>query len=210
MRKRDVRKHAMNELPCHLHGGLRLIVERGHSRKDGGTGVGGELHVAQVNAIERSFAHAQDERPPLFEADIGGSLNEIRCESVGDGGEGSHGAGKDDHRAGGVASAGDAGADVGVAMLPKFAAGCAEEFFCEAIAPAEAGLFRKDAERIFRRDKVDAGDAVICGEGAKHLGGVDAATGSGDGEGDVAQGWICVGHRMIIAQPKLSKLRRVS
>jgi hypothetical protein len=56
-----------------------------------------------------------------------------------------------------------------------------------------------DAEGGFGDDEVDAGDAGVGDEGAEDFGGVEAAAGSGDGEGDVA-GLIGFGHRMIIAQ----------
>ncbi len=79
-----------------------------------------------MDAVEGRLAYAEDERAVLLEADIGGAVDEIRGEAVGDGGERSHGAGKNDHGVGGVAAAGDVGADVGVGVLAKFCAGCAE------------------------------------------------------------------------------------
>ena len=126
----------MDEVASHVLGGLRVIVERRNDREDGGAGVGGELHVAEMDAVEGGFADADDERTIFFEADIGGALDEVLCEAAGDGGEGSHGAGKDDHGAGGVAAAGDVGTNVGVGMLLDFGRGCAEKLFGEAIAAA--------------------------------------------------------------------------
>ena len=108
---------SVDEVPGHVLGGLGVVVEGGNGGEDGGAGVGGELHVAQVDAIERGLADAEDEGAVFFETDVGGAVDEVGGEAVGDGGEGAHGAGKDDHRGGGIAAAGDVGPDVGHGML---------------------------------------------------------------------------------------------
>jgi hypothetical protein len=184
----DVRKDAVNELAGHVFGGLRVVIEGGYGREDSGAGVGGELHIAEVDAVEGSLADAEDEGAIFFEADVGGALDEVRREAVGDRREGTHGTGKDDHRVGGVTAAGDVSADVGFGVVLKFGAGGAEEFFCEVVAAAEMQLFGEDSEGAVGGYEVDFGDTGVGGEGAEHLGGVDAAAGSGDGEGD--GGWF--------------------
>ena len=131
-----------------------MVVEGGDGGEDGGAGVGGKLHVAEVDAVEGCFADAEDEAAVFFEADIGGALDEIGGEAVGDGGEGAHGAGKDDHGVGGVAAAGDVGADVGFGVVLEFGAGGAEEFFGEVVAAAEVKFFGEDAEGVFGGDEV--------------------------------------------------------
>ena len=178
----------MDELACHLGGGLRLVVEGGDDGEDGGAGVGGELHVAEVDAVERGLADAEDERAVFLEADVGGALDEVGGEAVGDGGERAHGAGQDDHAVGGVAAAGDVGADVGFGVLLDLVGGGAEEFFGEVVAAAELQLFGEDAEGVLGGDEVDVCDASVGDEGAEHLGGVDGAAGAGYGEGDVVRG----------------------
>ena len=92
--------------------------------------------------------------------------------------------------AGGAASAGDAGADVGFGVLANFGvrAGRAEELFDQAVAAAELQFFGEDAQRSFRRDEVNVGDAGVGVEGAEHFCGEDGAAGAGDGEGE-AEGW---------------------
>ena len=154
-----------------------------------------------MDAVERGFADAEDQKPIFFEADVGGALDEVRGQAVGDGGEGAHGAGEDDHGVGGVAAAGDVGAYVGFGVLLDLGGWGAEEFFYEVVAAAEMELFGEDAESIFADDEVDFGDAIILRGGAEELGGVDAAAGSGNGEGDVAGLWG-FGHGMIIADVK--------
>lgn len=103
---------SVDELAGHFAGALRQIVKRGDGGEDGRSGVGGELHVAQVDAVEGSLADAEDEWATFLKADVGGALDEVRGETVGDGGERSHGAGKNDHAVGGITAAGDVRADV--------------------------------------------------------------------------------------------------
>ena len=131
-----VGEDSVDEVAGHVFGGLGVVVEGGDDGEDGGAGVGGELHVAEMDAVEGGLADTEQEGAVFFEADVGGALDEIGGEAVGDGGEGAHGAGQDDHRVGGVAAAGDVGSDVCFGVGLEFGAGSAEEFFCEVVAAA--------------------------------------------------------------------------
>lgn len=73
-----------------------------------------------MDAVEGCFADAEDEWAIFFEADVGGALDEVLRKAVGDSGEGAHGAGKDNHRGGGVTAAGDVGSNVGVRVWMDF------------------------------------------------------------------------------------------
>jgi hypothetical protein len=192
---------AVDEVAGHLFGGLRVVVEGGDCGEDSGAGVGGELHVAEMDAVEGGLADAEDEGAVFFEADVGSAVDQVLRETVGDSGEGAHGAGEDDHGVGGVAAAGDVGAYVGLGVLFYFWGGGSEEFFYEVVAAAEVELLCEDAEGIFADHEVDFGDAIFLRGSAEELGGVDAAAGSGNGEGDVAGLWG-FGHGMIIADVK--------
>ena len=77
-------KDAVDEVACHLFGGLRQVVECRDDGKDGGSGVGGQLHVAKVDAVKGSLAYAEKQRAIFFEADISSALDEICGEAVGD------------------------------------------------------------------------------------------------------------------------------
>ena len=68
---------AIHELACHLGGVLGVVVEGGNDGKDGGSGVGGELHVAKVDAVEGRLADAEDKRSAFLEAYVGGALDEV-------------------------------------------------------------------------------------------------------------------------------------
>ena len=141
MGQADVGEDSVDEVAGHVLCGLRVVVEGGDCGEDGGASVGGELHVAEMDAVERGFADAEDQGSIFFEADVGGALDQVCGEAIGDGGEGAHGAGKDDHRVGGVAAAGDVGAYVGFGVLLDFGGWGAEEFFDEVVATAEMELF---------------------------------------------------------------------
>jgi hypothetical protein len=82
-----------------------------------------------------------------------------------------------------MASAGDRSADVGVGELDSLLRCGAEEFFQQIRSARDAEFFRKDAERVFRGDKMDAGDAGVGLKGAECLAGEDCAGSAGDGEG---------------------------
>jgi hypothetical protein len=122
-------------------------------------------------------------RRPLLERDVSGAGNEGVGEAEGDRGEGSHGTGQDDHSIGGVAAAGNGSADVGVGELDYFLRRGAEELFEQIGAAGDAEFFGEDAERVFRGDKVDTGDAGVGFEGAECLAGEACAGSAGDGEG---------------------------
>lgn len=190
---------AVDELPRHLRCASWVIVERGDGRKDSGSGLGCQLHIAQMDAIEWSLAHAQDKRAALFEADIGGAMDEVAGEAVGDGGERPHGAGKHDHCADGVASTGDTGADVGIGVLAELIARCAEQFFCKIVAAVQLKFFCEDAQRAFGRNEVNARDTIVRSENTQHLGGIDAPAGAGYGDRDSVCADFGLLHRMIIA-----------
>ena len=131
-----MRQDSVDELAGHLGGVLGMVVEGGDYGEDGGSGVGGELHVAKVDAVQRGLSDTEEQGTALLEADVGGALDEVRGETVGDGGESPHGAGQDDHGIGEVTAAGDVGCDVGVCVLLQFGARGVEELFGEAVAAA--------------------------------------------------------------------------
>jgi hypothetical protein len=182
--KADVGENAVDEVARHLSGALRVVVEGGHDGEDRRSGIGGKLHVSQMNAVERGFADAKDEAATLLEADVGGALDEVRGHAVGDSGQRSHGAGKDDHAVGGGAATGDGGSNVGLVVLGDLGGRRAEELFDQAAATAEMHLFGEDAQGGFGGDEVDLRDARVSLESAKRLGGEERATSSGDGKSE--------------------------
>ena len=120
---------------------------------------------------------------------------------MGDGGEGAHGAGQNDHAGRGIAAGGDVGADVGVAEELRFdRGGVAEKAFGELVAACQAELLGEDTEGVFGGDEIDFSDAGVGLERLEHGLGVDrpACTGDrqGEGVGGMRQG---VGHKFIIA-----------
>src|SRR5207253_5424908 len=117
----DVSENAAGELMRHLveRGGTE--VERGNERKDGRSGFGGAVHIANVDFVQGRLAHAENQRTFFFEADIGGTLNQVRRDAVGNAGEGAHAARDNDHGVGGIRTAGYVCTDVSVGLLMNFA-----------------------------------------------------------------------------------------
>lgn len=66
----------MDELKRHLVCGLGLVVESRHDGEDGGAGLCGLGHVAQMDEVERRLTDAENKLTTLFEGDICGALNE--------------------------------------------------------------------------------------------------------------------------------------
>jgi len=134
--------------------------------------------TAPASAAEHQWA-------PLFEGDVGGAGDKRVGESVGDGRKRSHGTRENDGTRGRVTAAGDARAHIGIGELGGFLRRRVEQLFEQAGATGEAKFFSHDAERIFRGDEVDLGDAVVCFEGAEQLSAEDCAGCAGDGYGEV-------------------------
>jgi len=131
-----VGEDAAGELVGHLVERCRAEVVGGDEREDSRSGVGGAVHVANVNFIERGFANTEHERTFLFEANIGGALDQVRGNAVGNAGKRAHAARQDNHRVGGIGTAGDVGSDVGIRVLLNFAGGAASENLADEIAAA--------------------------------------------------------------------------
>ena len=70
-------------------------------------------------------------------------------------------------------------------MLDGFGRRSAEKFF-EQICPAgDAEFFGEDAQRVFRRDKVNAGNALVSFKGTQRLASENRAGCARDGEGEI-------------------------
>ena len=165
--------------------GLRVVVEGWDDGVDGRAGFGGRGHVADVDEVQRGFADTEDEWAAFLEADIGGALDEVLGDAVSDAGEGSHGAGQDDHAVAWIRAAGDGCAYVLVGQLHDFCGASAEELFYQGIAAADGGLLSEDAESAGADDEVDAGYAGVGFESEEHVARENCAAGAGDGEREI-------------------------
>ena len=74
---------------------------------------------------------------------------------MGDAGERSHGAWKDDHAGSGVAAARDVGAYVVLRKLFGLRGRVAKQLLRELVPPAQVEFFRQDPKRALRGDQVD-------------------------------------------------------
>jgi hypothetical protein len=96
----------------HLRGIDGLKIEGRNHRENHCPGFGSQRHVAQMNAIEGRFADTEHQRPTLLERHVGGAGDERVGKAVGDGCQGTHRAGQDDHAVRWVATGGDGSANI--------------------------------------------------------------------------------------------------
>ena len=173
MRQADMSEYAVSEFARDGIQAGRTEVEGWDKWKDGGASVGGPVHVADVDFIERTFADAEHERPLLLEADIGSPLDQLRGDSVGDAGQSAHAAGDEHHSVGGIRTAGDICADIRVGLLMNFArrlfGTAAKDLFDEIAAAAQSEFFGHDAQRTVRGDEIHRLDPLVAVDGLQKM-----------------------------------------
>jgi hypothetical protein len=164
-----VGQDSARELAGHflLAGGM--VIEGGNQGEDGGPGVRGAVHVADVNFVERSFTNTEDEGTLLFQADIGGSLDEMGGDPVGDAGQGANAAWDDDHGVCGIGTARHVGADIAIGLLVDFSRLTAQKLRDEVGAALDIEFFSDDAEAAVRSDEVDSLDAAVALQHSQEL-----------------------------------------
>src|ERR1700739_2720554 len=103
-------KHPIRKLGGHGIEASGPVVKGRNQREDGSSGVGGTVHVADVDFVERSLANAEHQRASFLEGDIGGTVDKVGREAVGNAGERTHAARNHDHRVDGIGTTGHVGA----------------------------------------------------------------------------------------------------
>ena len=181
----DVGKDAVGELAGHFVEAVGVVVEGGDEGVDGGSGIGGAVHVPDMDFIERGLANAEDQRTLFFEADVGGAFDELGGDPIGDAGQGADAAREHDHGVAGIGAAGNVGADVGVGLQVDFFGGLAEQLLREVRAALEFKFFGHDADCAVRCDEVGGSDAGILFDYAQEFAEEQRATGSGGGDGQI-------------------------
>src|SRR6516162_1424175 len=77
LRQTKVREHPVHILACNVFRRSRMKIERRNNGENRRTCLARQRHVAKMNAIERGFANAENQRPLLLKADIGCSLDQL-------------------------------------------------------------------------------------------------------------------------------------
>gem|GEM_PF-1008972 len=108
---------ACDEEVCEVTDSGRFLVEARHSGKHSRAPPTDSDHIFQLDEPQRSFAWHKDQRAAFFEVHICGALDEVGGVSAGDGGEGTHGAGANDHAIGQAGTAGDGAGVISGAVL---------------------------------------------------------------------------------------------
>lgn len=117
-----------------------------------------------MNFVEGRFADAENELTFLLEANVGGSLDQMRRDSVGDTSQSADAARYDDHGARRVRAAGNVGSDIGVRLLFNFSRVAADDLLDEVAAAAKAQFLGHDTESAVRGNEVDVFNAGIAFE----------------------------------------------
>ena len=84
-----------------------------------------------------------------------------------------------------MTATGDRRANVGVGVLDSLGRSSAEKLFQQISPAGDAEFFGENAQRVFRCNKMDPGNALVCFERAQCLAGENHAGSAGDGEGKV-------------------------
>ena len=74
-----MRQHAVGELAAMASKVGGLVIEGRNQGKDGSSGIGGAVHVADMDFVERRLADAQHQRTLLLQADVGGALDQLEA-----------------------------------------------------------------------------------------------------------------------------------
>jgi hypothetical protein len=84
-----------------------------------------------------------------------------------------------------MTATGDRRANVGVGVLDGLGRRGAEKLLEQIRAAGDAEFLGQNAQRVFRCDKVDTGDALVGFKDAQCLTGKDCAGCAGNGEGEI-------------------------
>ena len=125
-----MRQHAANKLTGHFQRVHWMGIENGNDGEDGRARICSLLHVAEMNFVEWSFADAKGEGPSFFQADVGGTCDEIVSEgpfAMAASVPMLQGKTRSFHRLR-IAAACDRRSDIAGRVLNDLHAGCAEKF----------------------------------------------------------------------------------
>jgi len=139
----------------------RQVIERGDEREYSRAGVGGAVHVANMNLTQRGLADAQHKRTLLFQANVRGTFDQRGRDAIGDAPERTDTAWNHDHCARRMRAAGNVGANVGVALLTNFVRVLPQKLLDQFVAAGEAKFFGDDAQAAVRHHKINALDASV-------------------------------------------------
>jgi len=157
-----VGEYAAGEFVRHLIQSSRPEIVGGNEWEDGRASVGSAVHISDVDFVERRLAYAKDQQALLFEAYVGGALDQVRSNAVGDTGKSTDATRDDDHRAGRIRPAGDVSSDIGIRLLMNFSRLAPDELSNEVATTAKAEFFSDDAKCAIGGDEVDVPNTNIA------------------------------------------------
>jgi hypothetical protein len=122
-----------------------------------------------VNLIQGRLADAEHQRPSFFESYIGGALDELRSDAVGDARERSNTAGDDNHPIARIGTAGHIRTDIGIRLQLDLAGSFAQDLADEIAASAQREFFGKDAQGAVGSNEVHGLDAGVAVDSEQKL-----------------------------------------
>jgi hypothetical protein len=197
-----MRHDSVDEVPSHVRDAFGVVVEGRHDGVDGRAGLRCLRHVAEMDQVERGLANAQNERAPLLEADVGGTLDEGTGEAVGNARKRAHRAGQDDHGRGGVGAAGNVCTYVRIGQVLGFRRDTAKKALWQVDSAGNFKLFRQNAQGTVAGYEVNVGDAGVRLKLAKGFRSKETSGSAGNGESYV--------HLLIISPALCRCCRTVS
>jgi hypothetical protein len=141
-----------------------------------------------MDFIERRFAYAEHQRTLLLKANVGGALNELRCDAISDSGQRADTAGDHDHSVGRVRAAGYVRADVGVGLLLNFSGVTANDLVDELIAACDVEFLGHDPKAAIGGNEVNCRNSLVGFDDPQQLLEEYRAAGASSGDGQVARG----------------------
>ena len=191
-------QNAIGELPCHDFGACWPIVKGRDEGEDSRSGIGGPVHIADVDFIEGSLADTEHKRALLLEADVSRALNQVRGDAIGNAGQGADAAGDHDHAVTRIRATGDIGADISVCLLLDLAGLVPEQLLDEVIAAGDAEFFGHDAQGAVGSDEVHNGNMLVTLDREQKLLEEQGTAGAGGRNGEISArdrfrvpGWMC-------------------
>ena len=154
-------QYAAGKLMRHLIERRRKEVVGGNERKDGRSRIGSPVHVANMNFIEGRFANTEHQGSSFLEANVGGALQQLRCNSVRHASKSPDAARQHDHRLSGIRTAGNIRAYIGIRLLLNLARLGSEQLRHKVVAPAQIEFFGHHSQRAIRGNEVYGLDAII-------------------------------------------------
>src|SRR5215472_4690919 len=143
-----------------------MVIKGRDQGEDGRAGIGGPVHVTDVDLVEGRFTDTKYKGTLLFQRDVGGAFDQLCRDSVGDARQSAHATWNNHHGVGGIGTAGHIGANVCIRL--KFdlsrglTAGKPQKAVDEIGSAFDRQFFSEDPKGPVRGNEIDDLDALVA------------------------------------------------